>query len=165
MAKQTALHAGGELLGFGVGAGMLNAGGKVLDDGFGMFSSLARNGDDAISVGFLAPTSEGAEGIIENGFRTGTNPGRLGSGGVYLNDTIEGAAAEFAHYNPSLNPTTLRVQYQAGVNASTAVAPVGRRMNIPLNNIDSISAPSVRLPGTTNTHVLNGTAEAMEVVK
>jgi len=34
--------------------------------------------------------------------------------------------------------------------------------NLPFSNVDSSSATSVRLPGTTNTNVLNGTVRVIE---
>ena len=109
------------------------------------------------SVGYHATTPEAAESILQSGFRLGTKPGRLGSGGVYVNNTVEGAMAEFAQHNPVVSPSVLRVQYQTGVNAMAATPPANYVMQYPLN-VGSISAESVRLPGTFNTNILNGTA-------
>ena len=112
--------------------------------------------------GFHATHPDVAPLIRENGFRQGTAPGRLGSGGTYVNDTRAGAIAEFQHHNPGVTPTVLRVDYDAGINASTNLAPRNYVDNLPFSNVDSISAPSVRLPGTTNTNVLNGSVRVIE---
>lgn len=112
----------------------------------------------ATSIGYHATSPEAAEAIMAGGFRVGTKPGRLGSGGVYVNSTPEGAIAEFAVQNPGIKPRVLTVQYSAGENASAGVAPRNYVTEHPLN-VDSISAPSVRAPGTINTNVLNGTAK------
>jgi hypothetical protein len=94
----------------------------------------------------------------------GTQPGRLGSGGVYVNDTIEGAIGEFQYHNPGVEPSVLGVQYDLGVNASAGVPPVNYVTELPLN-VDTISAPSIRVPGTTNTNILNGSAVVTGIVQ
>jgi hypothetical protein len=108
----------------------------------------------ATRVGYHATYSEAAQGIRQTGFRPGTKPGRLGSGGTYVNNTPEGAVAEFAFHNPGVTPEVLRVRYNPGVEAVTDVAPVGYVERLPLN-VDSITAPSVRLPSTRNTITYN----------
>lgn len=100
---------------------------------------------------------------MQGGFRQGTKPGRLGSGGTYVNNTPEGAIAEFAHHNPGVTPKVLKVDYNPGTNASASVAPRNYVDQLPLN-VDSVSAPSVRAPGTINTNVLNGSARATEIL-
>ena len=117
----------------------------------------AKAASKGAGVGYHATTPEAAKAIQQNGFRLGTKPGRLGSGGVYVNNTVEGAMAEFAHHNPGISPSVLKVQYQTGVNAMASTPPANYVMQYPLN-VGSISAESVRLPGTFNTNILNGTA-------
>ena len=114
------------------------------------------------TVGYHAAHPDVAPLIQQNGFRAGTGPGRLGSGGTYVNNTRQGAVAEFQHHNPGATPTVLKVEYSPGVNASTSVAPRNYVDNLPFNNVDSISAPSVRLAGTTNTNVMNGSVRIVE---
>jgi len=121
-------------------------------------SSLAANK----KAGFHATHPDVAPLIRENGFRQGTAPGRLGSGGTYVNNTRAGAIAEFQHHNPGVTPAVLKVDYDAGINASTALAPRNYVDNLPFSSVDSISAPSVRLPGTTNTNVINGSVRVIE---
>lgn len=116
----------------------------------------------ANSLGYHATLPEAAESIMAGGFRVGTKPGRLGSDGVYVNSTPKGAIAEFAHHNPGIKPSVLEVQYSAGKNARAGVAPRSYVTEHPLN-VDSISAPSVRAPGTTNTNILNGTATPLRI--
>ncbi len=113
-------------------------------------------------VGYHATHADVVPLIQQNGFRAGTAPGRLGSGGTYVNSTPQGAIAEFAHHNPGVTPSVLKVQYHPGINASTSVAPRNYVERLPFHNVDSISAPSVRLPGTTNTNVLNGSLRIIE---
>jgi hypothetical protein len=130
--------------------------------------ALGENGDlgrwsnAANSVGYHATHADVVPLIQQNGFRAGTAPGRLGSGGTYVNSTPQGAIAEFAHHNPGVTPSVLKVQYHPGINASTSVAPRNYVERLPFHNVDSISAPSVRLPGTTNTNVLNGSLRIIE---
>ncbi|MEW5960983.1 MAG: hypothetical protein AB1801_24925, partial [Chloroflexota bacterium] len=102
--------------------------------------------------------------IEKNGFRNGQAPGRLGANGVYVNNTPEGAIAEFAHHNPGKTPAVLKVEYSPGVEAVTDVAPIKYVEDIPLN-VDSVSAPSVRNPTTTNTNVFNNSVRIIERVR
>ena len=116
----------------------------------------------ANATGYHATLPEIVPLIEAKGFKAGTAPGRLGSGGTYVNNTAEGAIAEFAHHNPGVTPSVLKVEYNPGVNASTNVAPRNYVESFPFNNVDSISAPSVRLPGTMNTNVLNGSVKIIK---
>lgn len=77
-----------------------------------------------------------------------------------MNSTPEGAMAEFAHHNPGVTPEVLTVRYRPGVEAVTDVAPRNYVTQHPLN-VDSITAPSVRAPGTLNTNVINGSVEVV----
>lgn len=113
-------------------------------------------------VGYHATHPDVVPLIQQNGFRPGIAPGRLGSNGTYVNNTVEGAIAEFQHHNPGVTPGILKVEYDAGINASSVVPPKGYVENFPFYNVDSVSAPSVRLPGTTNTNVLNGSLRIIE---
>jgi hypothetical protein len=130
------------------------AGGAVME-GLGLGGVVEAGG--ATQIGYHATTPEAANAILNSGFRLGTNPGRLGTGGVYVNDTVDGAISEFGFHNPGITPTVLQVEYSQGVNASTLVSPVNYVETLPLN-VDSITAPSLRLPSSFNTNVLNGSA-------
>ena len=116
----------------------------------------------AKGTGYHATFPEVVPLIEQNGFRAGTAPGRLGSGGTYVNNTAEGAIAEFNAHFPGVTPSVLKVEYNPGINAATNVAPRNYVDNLPFYNVDSISAPSVRLPGTTNTNVLNGSVRIIK---
>ncbi len=145
---------------------------------------------DGGSIGYHATRPDVVPLIVENGFRPGTNPGRLGSGGTYVNNTPEGALAEFFHINPNATEVTLiKVRYDSGNSATSSVSPantygfdnvinnigadvkvrpdlpdlIDYHMNFPLWNIDSISAPSIRAPGTINTHILNNSLQLVEI--
>jgi hypothetical protein len=115
-------------------------------------------------IGYHATHPEAANAIKKGGFKPGTKPGRLGSGGVYVNDTPEGAAAEFAHHNPGVKPAIIEVEYEPGVNATATVPPRTYVTEHPLD-VESISAPSLRAPGTLNTNILNGSAKPIGVVE
>ena len=115
-------------------------------------------------IGYHATDPEVVPIIEKEGFKNGTAPGRLGANGVYVNNTPEGAIAEFAHYNPGKNPAVLQVDYSPGVEAVTDVAPSKYIQDIPLN-VDSVSAPSVRAPSTTNTNVLNNSVKPIKRIK
>ena len=115
----------------------------------------APKGSGGANTGYHATLPEVVPLIRQNGFKQGTAPGRLGSGGTYVNNTRQGAIVEFQHHNPGVTPSVLRVEYNAGINASTNVAPRNYVDRFPFSNINSISAPSVRLPSTINTNVLN----------
>jgi RHS repeat-associated protein len=114
------------------------------------------------SIGYHATHPEVAGPILAEGFHAGTKPGRLGSGGVYVNSTPSGALAEFAHHNPGAKPRILKVEYDPGVNANAMVSPRGYSDHLPID-ADSYSAPSVRAPDTVNTNVVNGSARAVEI--
>lgn len=100
---------------------------------------------------------------MTNGFRQGTRPGRIGSYGTYVNNTPEGAFAEFKFHHPGITPKILEVEYNPGINANSAKPPRKYVMKHPLN-VDSISSPSTRAPGTINTNVLNGSAKARRLL-
>jgi RHS repeat-associated protein len=134
--------------------------------GTGLAIKAARAADkagDVVKSGYHATHPEAAEAILQGGFRQGTKPGRLGSRGTYVNNAPEGAIAEFAHHNPGVTPKVLKVEYNPGTNASASVIP-GQYVNQHPLNVDSISAPSIRAPGTVNTNVLNGSARATEIL-
>lgn len=115
-------------------------------------------------VGYHATDPDVVSLIEKNGFRNGQAPGRLGANGVYVNNTPEGAIAEFTHHNPGKTPAVLKVEYSPGVEAVTNVAPTKYVKDIPLN-VDSVSAPSVRAPTTTNTNVFNNSVTIIRKVQ
>lgn len=128
----------------------------------GGYSDFERSSNAPKTIGYHATHADVALLIRQNGFRQGTAPGRLGSGGTYVNNSRAGAIKEFQHYNPGVTPSVLKVEYNPGINASTNVAPRNYLETFPFNNVDSISAPSVRLPSTTNTNILNGSVRIAE---
>ena len=139
----------------------IGSGGNNLRNG-----GAGNNSPNHVSVGYHATTPESADLIMKNGFRAGESPGRLGSGGTYVNNTVEGAIAEFRRTgnNANITPKVIKVEYNKGVNAETNVPPIHYVDHHPLD-VDTISAPSVRLPNSTNTNILNGTAKPKGVVK
>lgn len=137
----------------------------IASAGLGGFSAVARPAtqpQSVVSIGYHATHPDIAPLIQQNGFRAGTAPGRLGSGGTYVNNTHAGAVAEFQYHNPGVTPAVLKVQYDPGINASATIAPRNYVETLPLYNVDSISAPSLRMPGTININVLNGSVRIVE---
>lgn len=113
------------------------------------------------ATGYHATFPEAAAAIRRGGFNPGTSAGRLGSHGTYVNNTPEGAIAEFAFHHPGVNPAVLQVEYSLGVNATACVAPRNYVFELPLF-VDSISAPSLRYIGSVNTNVLNGSVKVVK---
>ena len=102
--------------------------------GTGLAIKAARAADkvgDVVKSGYHATHPEAAEAILQGGFRQRYKPGRLGSGGTYVNHAPEGAIAEFAHHNPGVTPKVLKVEYNPGTNASALVIPGNYEISIP----------------------------------
>jgi len=115
------------------------------------------------NIGYHATSPGAAQSITQSGFQAGTRPGRLGSGGTYVNNTPAGAIDEFAYHSPGVTPSVIRVEYNQGVNASAVIPPRNYVGQHPLN-VESISAPSIRAPGTVNTNILNGSATPVGIL-
>lgn len=149
--------------------------GTELEIGGAATNSLAESASE-YRIGYHATTPEKATSIENNGFMNGTNPGRLGSGGVYVNNTPQGAISEFMNAWPDREYKVLSVSYKPGVEAVSSAVPQGQapllpidigkttayRANFPLSGIDSITAPSTRAIGTTNTNILNNSAQVIK---
>lgn len=127
-------------------------------------------------IGYHATNPLLVESIEKNGFLPGVSPGRLGNNGVYVNNTTEGAVKEFFHNRKDAKESiVLEVEYQPGVESETGTVPAKNygfinkmketnnpqphtRRHFPFsNNVDTVTAPSLRARGTKNTNVLNGT--------
>lgn len=111
--------------------------------------------EDLSSTGYHITKTEYAESIVKNGFRESAS-GRAGGGGVYVNNTPEGALAEFNKYNPHGTPNTmLTVKYNPGANVM--IENPGAHIKGPLPIFgDTLTFESTQLPGTYNTIVRNG---------
>ncbi len=113
----------------------------------------------AKNAGYHATKPQNAPYIMEQGVRSSAG-GRLGEG-VYVSDTVEGAIAEYNAHNPGLRlkPAIIEVEYTPGVNLK--VTPPSQYYEGPLpftQGAGSLTAPSVRVGGTVNTVIRNGTA-------
>jgi RHS repeat-associated protein len=129
----------------------------AIDLGGGITAS-ASAADDAMQVGYHATNPANVQSILDNGFYE-TQAGRLGGGGVYVNNTQEGAIAEYLAHNPGgPTPTVLQVQYNPGLNYNISLPTVPSTTGPLSFAADTITAPSVRLPGTLNTIIRNGSA-------
>ena len=125
--------------------------------GGGSASSAARVGSAETAIGYHATTAEAAESILATGFRTPTSAGRLGTG-IYVNNTVEGAAAEFMFHRPGVSPTILQVEYPVGRNLLISHPPSGYTFgNLPFtSDANTLTAPSLRATGTFNTLIRSG---------
>jgi len=104
--------------------------------------------------GYHATRPEHVESIINNGFRHSTS-GRAGGGGVYVNNTIRGAVAEYRHYNPNgPRPVIIEVHYRSGVNVFVENPGAHIRGSLPIVG-DTLSFDSLRALRTVNTLVRN----------
>ena len=116
----------------------------------------SRANESNIETGYHATKPEYVESIRANGFRNST-AGRAGGSGVYVNNTPEGAIAEYSKYNPyGPIPEVLEVKYQTGVNV--LIENPGNHIQgaLPIFG-DTLTFESTQLPGTYNTIVRNGT--------
>lgn len=109
----------------------------------------------SVKIGYHATKPEYAASIKKNGFRE-SKSGRAGGGGVYINNTPEGAIAEYIHYNPNAPaPTVLKVQYNPG-NQVKYINLGEHIYGSILPDADTIIFESIRAPGTYNILVKNG---------
>jgi len=108
-----------------------------------------------IATGYHATKPEYVQSIRSNGFRQST-AGRAGGGGIYVNNTKKGAMAEYYHYNPNgPKPEIIAVQYKTGANVLIENTGTHIKGPLPISG-DTLSFESIRLPGTINTIVRNG---------
>ncbi len=122
-------------------------------------SIVAANNE--LQIGYHATNPENVGSILANGFRE-SQAGRLGGGGVYVNNTSEGAIAEYmAHNSGGAAPTLLQVQYNPGLNYQISLPTVQSTVGPLPFAADTLTAPSIRLPGTLNTIIRNGTATTL----
>jgi hypothetical protein len=123
-----------------------------------MSPEMAEEAATAAKIGYHATNPDNVGSILDNGFRD-SQAGRLGGGGVYVNDTPEGAVAEYMAHNPEgPAPAVLQVQYDPGLNYQVSL-PTAPSTTGPLPlAADTITTPSVRASGTFNTIIRNGTA-------
>lgn len=75
-----------------------------------------------------------------------------------------GTNSKFNYHNPGATPAVIQVDYTKGTNAAAKTAPQNYVKEIPVN-ADTISAPSLRAPGTTNTNVVNGSATPVKIIE
>ncbi len=138
--------------------------GKI--EGSSKFSSSAFDGDEAgtgiknadngTATGYHATKPEYVDSIKSNGFRESVS-GRAGGGGVYVNNTPQGAIAEYSKYYPTgPTPEIIKVQYNTGVNVF--IENPGNHISGPLPIFgDTITFESTQLAGTFNTIIRFGT--------
>jgi len=115
----------------------------------------AANAKPKAATGYHATRPEYAKSIKENGFRESPG-GRAGGGGVYVNNTKEGAIAEYWHYNQGgPKPVVLKVRYNSGNQVPFKNLGPHIQGSI-LPGADTIIFESLRKPGTYNILVKNG---------
>jgi RHS repeat-associated protein len=126
--------------------------------------SLGNGNKSPVQKGYHATNPQYAQSITQNGFIESTT-GRAGGSGVYVNNTPEGAIAEYAHYYPyGPNPTIISVEYSPQVNVM--INNPGPHIQGPLSIFgDTLSFESTQLPGTYNTIIRNGSIKIVGTVQ
>ncbi len=76
-------------------------------------------------VGYHATKINNVESILKNGLRN-SSKGRLGGEGIYVNNTLNGAIAEFRHYYPDEAYSVLKVEYNKGLNLIVSPPPLSK---------------------------------------
>ena len=108
-------------------------------------------------IGFHATNPANVDSILGNGLNDSVG-GRLGGGGVYVNNTSEGAIAEYMSVPGRPAPTVLQVNYTPGLNYTISPPPAGYTTGALSLGADTLTTESLRLPGTLNTIIRNGSA-------
>jgi RHS repeat-associated protein len=109
-------------------------------------------------IGYRAMDPQYAASTEQNGFYVSGTPGRLGNDGVYVNTTIEGATAEFAHHRPGLTPAIFEVKIPPAPRLTLDMPP-STYYSSPLpftQGYSIIQAPSLRAPETMNLLIRSG---------
>jgi len=119
--------------------------------------AMANVAEDTLQVGYHATASANVDSILANGLYDSAG-GRLGGAGVYVNNTPEGAIAEYMSVPGRSAPTVLQVQYSPGLNYTITPPPAGYTTGPLPFAADTLTTESIRLPGTFNTIIRNGSA-------
>jgi hypothetical protein len=105
-------------------------------------------------VGYHATTPSAANSIKKGGFIPSTK-GRLGGKGVYVNDSSEGAIAEYRYHNPDgPEPEILKVEYEPGLEYKVKAKQNEVSGGVPVK-ADTLTTESLRAPGTNNSIIRN----------
>jgi RHS repeat-associated protein len=116
------------------------------------------------TIGYHATLPQYVDSIKSNGFRESVS-GRAGGAGIYVNNTPEGAIAEYRKYNPNgPEPVILRVEYQAGTNVMIENPGAHIKGPLPING-DTLTFESTQMKGTYNTIVRNGSVDITGTLK
>ena len=113
--------------------------------------------EDSLQIGYHATAPANVDSILANGLYDSAG-GRLGGAGVYVNNTPEGAIAEYMSVPGRPAPTVLQVQYSPGLNYTITPPPAGYTAGPLPFAADTLTTESIRLPGTLNTIIRNGSA-------
>ena len=170
MGQAPALYGGNnQSLPYQIGYGAVNAatmllGGEEAEAGsLGQVGELTEAGAQAAraaeetQIGFHATAPANVDSILANGLYDSAG-GRLGGAGVYVNNTPEGAIAEYMSVPGRPAPTVLQVQYNSGLNYTISPPPAGYTTGPLPFAADTLTSESIRLPGTFNTIIRNGSA-------
>jgi hypothetical protein len=108
-------------------------------------------------IAYRAIHPDFAESTILNGFYRSGLRGRLGNDGIYANNTVKGAIAEFQHHNSGVTPVVFEVNYP--LSTPLQIDPPSGYFAQPLpftQGANILVAPSVRAAGTTNLLIRQG---------
>ncbi|HLP20898.1 MAG TPA: hypothetical protein VK174_11385 [Chitinophagales bacterium] len=114
-------------------------------------AEILGNTSISIQTGYRAINPSFAVSTTQNGFYRSGAAGRLGNDGIYFDNTIDGAIAEFQYHCPEMTPAVFELKYTEGTVLE--INPPSGYFSQPLpftQDASILMAPSLRAPGTTN---------------
>ena len=111
--------------------------------------------------GYHATTPSAAGSIKKEGFIQ-SSKGRLGGQGVYVNDSREGAIAEYRYHNPDgPEPDVLKVEYDSGLEYKVKAKQDEVSGGVSVK-ADTLTTESIRAPGTYNSIIRNNSERIVQ---
>ena len=134
--------------------------------GSGMASGVGINLSKTAKTGtaYRAIHPDFAESTLSKGFYMSGAAGRLGNDGIYANNTVIGAIAEFQYHNPGVNPALFEVKYPLSKPLQIKPPTGYFAQSLPFTQgVNILSAPSVRANGTTNLLIRRGAKVGLRI--
>lgn len=104
------------------------------------------------------------ESTVLKGFYRSGAAGRLGNDGLYANNTVKGAIAEFQYHNPGITPAVFEVKYP--LSTPLKINPPSGYFAQPLpftQGANILTAPSIRATGTNNLLIRQGAEVGLQI--
>ena len=112
-------------------------------------------------IGYHATTPSAAGAIKKDGFIQ-SSKGRLGGQGIYVNDSREGAIAEYRYHNPDgPEPDVLKVEYEPGLEYRVKAKQGEASGGVPVK-ADTLTTESLRASGTYNSIIRNNSERVVQ---